>query len=151
MVLIGFHSQCFCHLSVVCLFAQHGGEMRMFQMALAWSTQCPRGIILDTAKQKWTEIKHRKQRQRDLQQNYILLLFSFSVFSICLQTWQYRWDGSEREVIITLELQSFDVSEAQSLMGLFPTHMNDLMLSVIMFLFFSRPVSIKYKSVVIKL
>lgn len=46
-----------------------------------------------------------------------LLLFPRCVFSTCLQTWQRCWDGSEREVVITLEWQHFDVSEAQSLMG----------------------------------
>lgn len=46
-----------------------------------------------------------------------LLLFSHRVFSICLQTWQWCWDGSEREVVITLEWQCFDVSETRSSMG----------------------------------
>lgn len=83
---------------------------------LAWSTQCPHGIIVDPESEKEISEGCRNRDIFSRSMSY-LLLYSCSVFSTCLPTWQCCWDGSEREVVITLEWQCCDISEAQGLLG----------------------------------
>lgn len=80
--------------------------MRMSWMSLAWSTQCPQGIILDTEKLKRMKNKYRKQTERDLLQNNAFLFSCFlglcSAFTGSTVLLRLQWKRSRCHIRITI-------------------------------------------------